>query len=379
LGAAAKHFLWHYDGIALSSDDPSVPLQRLEIMKETMSGLVNFDSNPHSVELREAPVPEIGEDDVLVAVQAVSICGSDVHQYQGKVSYKVNYPVILGHEFSGVIAKTGSRVHAFKKDDRVVSETAAVIDLYSPFTHEGHYHLDPNRLGFGYGVDGAMAKFVRVPERCLHRIPDGLPFEKAALTEPSCVAYDVICVNSRVRPGDSVAVIGPGPIGLLCILLAKLSGANPLVAIGLPIDAKRLKIASQIGATMSLGAQGEDILGQVKTLGDGYGVDLVVDAAGHSSTLKIALDIVRPGGHITKVGWGPQPCDFSLDPLVGKAVTLQGSFSHTWPMWEKVLAMLASNQLNLDSILSRVASLTEWQSCFEAMLTGEIVKAVLTP
>ena len=348
-------------------------------MKETMSALVNFDSKPHSVEIREVPIPQIGEDEVLVAVQAVSICGSDVHQYQGKVSYKVNYPVILGHEFSGIIAKAGSRVHAFKKDDRVVSETAAVIDLYSPFTCEGYYHLDPNRLGFGYGVDGAMTKFVRVPERCLHRIPDGLSFEKAALAEPSCVAYDVICVNSRIRPGDSVVVIGPGPIGLLCILLAKLSGANPLVAVGLPVDAKRLKIASQIGATMSLGAQGEDIVGQVKTIGDGYGVDLVVDAAGHSSALKLALDIVRPKGQITKVGWGPQPCNFSLDPLVAKAVTLQGSYSHTWPMWEKVLAMLASNQLDLDPILGRVTSLTEWQSSFEAMLSGEIVKGVLKP
>jgi len=356
----------------------SLESQRLDIMKETMSGLVNFDSNPHSVELREVPVPEIGEEDVLVEVQAASICGSDLHQYQGKVSYKVNYPVILGHEFSGVITKIGSRVHAFKNGDRVVSETAAVIDLYSPFTREGHYNIDPNRLGFGYGVDGAMTKFVRVPERCLHRIPEELSFEKAALTEPSCVAYDAICVNSRIRPGDSVAVIGPGPIGLFSMLLAKLSGANPLVAIGLPVDAKRLKIASQIGAT-SLGAQGEDILGEIKKLGDGYGMDLVVDASGHSSTLKVALDIVRPGGQITKVGWGPEPCNFSIDPLVAKAVTLQGSFSHTWPMWEKVLAMLASNQLNPDPILSRIAPLTEWQSCFEAMLTSEIVKGVLKP
>jgi len=205
-----------------------------------------------------------------------------------------------------------------------------------------------------------------------------LSFEKAALTEPSCVAYDVVCVNSRVRPGDSVAVIGPGPIGLFCLLLAKLSGANPLVAIGLPIDAKRLEVASQIGA-MSLGARGEDDSGEVKRLGDGYGMDLVVDAAGHSSTLKIALDIVRPGGQITKVGWGPQPCNFSLDPLVAKAITLQGTFSHTWPMWEKVLAMLASKQLNPDPILSRIAPLNEWHSCFEAMLTGEIVKAALKP
>ncbi len=348
-------------------------------MKEVMGAVVNFDAKPHSVELREVSIPEIGEEDVLVAVQAVGICGSDVHQYNGTISYKVNYPVILGHEFSGIVAKTGSRVHMFKKDDSVVSETAAVVDLYSPISRSGNYHLDPSRLGFGYGTDGAMAEFVRVPERCLHRIPDGLSFERAALAEPCCVSYDVICVNSRIRPGDSVAVIGPGPIGLLCMLLAKLSGANPLVAIGIPIDAKRLKIASQNGATHTIGEQGEDVAGETKTLGDGYGMDVVIDASGHSSTLKLALDIVRPGGHITKVGWGRQPCNFSLDPLVAKAVTLQGSFSHTWPMWEKVLAMLASNQINLDLIISRVAPLAEWQNCFEAMHTGEIVKGVLKP
>ena len=348
-------------------------------MKETMTGVVNFDSKPRSVELREVPVPDIREDDVLFAVHAVGICGSDIHQYHGTQSWKVNYPVILGHEFAGTVAKIGSRVRSFKPGDRVVSETAADVDLYSPFGRAGRYHLDPNRLGFGYGVDGAMAKFVRVPERCLHHIPEKLSFEKAAVAEPCCVAYNVICVNSRIRPGDSVVVLGPGPIGLLCTMLAKLSGANPLIAAGLPIDAKRLEIAKQLGATMTIGSQGESLASIVKKIGDGYGVDVVIDAAGASPTLKLALEIVRPGGHITKVGWGPQPCGFSMDPLVAKAVTLQGSYSHNWPVWEKVLSMLANNQINIDPILNRVSPLTEWQSCFEALHNGEIVKAVLTP
>ncbi len=113
----------------------------------------------------------------------------------------------------------------FREGDRVVSETAAVLDLDSPFTRAGQYNLDPNRLGFGYGVNGAMTKFVKVPERCLHRVPEGLAFEKAALTEPCCVAYNAVCMNAQIRPGDSVVVIGPGPIGLLCALMAKLSGA----------------------------------------------------------------------------------------------------------------------------------------------------------
>jgi alcohol dehydrogenase/L-iditol 2-dehydrogenase len=117
----------------------------------------------------------------------------------------------------------------------------------------------------------------------------------------------------------------------------------------------------------------------VRSFGDGYGFDLVVDAAGVSAVLKLALEIVRPAGQITKVGWGPQPLNFSLDLLVAKAVTLQGSFSHNWPIWEKVIALLASEQLRLDLVLNRVSPLTEWREVFEEMHAGHIVKGVLHP
>ncbi len=348
-------------------------------MPKTMPGVVNYSSEPLSVEMRDVELPTIGEDDVLLAVQAVGVCGSDLHQYHGKNSWKVNYPVVLGHEFAGVIAEMGSRVTGFKEGDRVVSETAAVLDTRSPFYRAGSYNLDPNRLGFGYGVTGAMTQFVKVPERCLHKLPDSLPFEKAALSEPCCVAYNATCVNTHIRPGDSVVVIGPGPIGLLCALMAKLSGANPLIVVGIPADAHRLESAKQVGATHTLGASGEDVAASIKALGDGYGVDVVIDAAGVSATLQLALDVVRPGGQVTKVGWGPQPYGASLDPLVQKGVTLQGSYSHNWPMWEKVIAMLASGQIDLGPILNRVSPLADWQSSFDAMHRGEIVKAVLKP
>ncbi|MGB6690002.1 MAG: zinc-binding dehydrogenase [Terracidiphilus sp.] len=344
-----------------------------------MVGLVNYAKEPHSVELRELPVPEIGDEDVLFSVQAVGICGSDLHQYTGKQSWKVNYPVVLGHEFAGSIAKLGKRVNGFKEGDRVVSETAAVLPADSPLMRQGLYNLEPRRLGFGYGVDGAMAPFVKVPARCLHHIPETLALERAALTEPCCVAYNAVCVNSHVRPGDSVAVLGPGPIGLLCAAMAKLSGAGHLIVVGTPADGKRLDVARQIGADTTLGAQGEDVAEWIRDFGDGYGVDLVIDAAGVSASLKMALDIVRPAGQITKVGWGPQPLDFSLDPLVQKAVTLKGSFSHNWPIWEKVLSLLAGGRIDLNPILNRISPLDEWREAFEEMHSGAIVKGVLQP
>jgi L-iditol 2-dehydrogenase len=345
----------------------------------SMIGLVNYAKEPGSVELRELPVPDIGEDDVLLSVHSVGICGSDLHQFHGSQSWKVNYPVVLGHEFAGVIAKSGSRVFEFKEGDRVVSETAAVLPRDSALIRRGLYNLEPARLGFGYGVDGAMTSFVKVPARCLHHVPASLPLESAALTEPCCVAYNAVCSNSRVRPGDTVAVIGPGPIGLLCATMAKLSGAGHLIVIGTAADATRLEVARQIGADTVLGAQGEDVSEWVRNYGDGYGVDLVIDAAGVSASLKLALDIVRPAGQITKVGWGPQPLGFSLDPLVQKAVTLQGSFSHNWAMWESVLTLLASGKIDLGPVLNRIAPLDDWRASFEAMHAGSIVKGVLQP
>jgi L-iditol 2-dehydrogenase len=344
-----------------------------------MIGLVNYAKIPHSVELRELPIPDIGEEDVLLSVQAAGICGSDLHQYTGKQSWQVNYPVVLGHEFAGIIAKTGGRVQGFTEGDRVVSETAAVLPPDSAFIRQGLYNLEPKRLGFGYGVNGAMAPFVKVPARCLHHVPASLSLEKASLTEPCCVAYNAVCVNSRLRPGDTVAVIGPGPIGLLCAIMARLSGAGHLIVIGIPADAHRLKVAQQLGADTILGAQGEDVAAWVKDFGDGYGIDLVIDAAGVSASLKMALDIVRPAGQITKVGWGPQPLNFSLDQLVQKAATLQGSFSHNWPIWEKVISLLASNKLNIDLVLNRVSPLSEWHEAFDEMHSGKIVKGVLKP
>ena len=345
-------------------------------MPRTMPAVVNYSSAGGSVELREVSLPEIEEHDVLLKVEAASVCGSDLHQWHGTHSWKVNYPVTLGHEFCGTIEAVGRRIRKFKEGDRVVSETAAVIDEFSPFSRRGAYHLDPSRLGFGYGVNGAMTQYVKVPERCLHLMPKQLSFEKAALTEPCCVAYNAVCMNAHIRPGDHVLVIGPGPIGLLCAVMAKLSGAGHLIVSGLPVDAGRLKVAKELGADAVLDSNVQDY---VKSIGDGYGADVVVDAAGVSATFQLAMQVVRPAGQIVKVGWGPQPLGFSLDPMVQKAVTVQGSFSHNWPIWERVIQMIASGQINLDRVISRVAGLPDWKNCFEKMQSGEYVKAVLKP
>lgn len=335
--------------------------------------VVNYAPEKGSVEIREIALPSIGDEDVLLEVSNVGVCGSDLHQWTADHSWPVNYPVVLGHEFGGVIAETGEKVTAWKRGDRVVSETAAVIDLNNPMSKRGLYNLDPTRKGFGYGVNGAMTRYVKVPARCLHPVPDELAFEEACLTEPCCVAYNAVVENSTIKPGDRVIVLGPGTIGILCAAVAKLCGADVAV-MGLETDTSRLNTAQQYGCDVITG----DATAWAKEV-DGLGADCVIDAAGTSITLKIAMELVRPNGHITKVGWGPQPLGFSVDPLVQKNVTLQGSFSHNWPVWERVIALLAKKKLDVKPIIGGVWPITSWKEAFEKMYSGEVVKSVLRP
>lgn len=341
-------------------------------MPATQPAIVNFAPKPECVELREIPVPEIGPKDVLLEVAAVGVCGSDLHQWTAEHSWPVNYPVTLGHEFAGTICQTGSEVVNFREGDRVCSETAAVIDENSPMSRIGRYNLDPSRKGFGYGVDGAMTQKVRVPARCLHRVPESLPLEQAALTEPCCVAFSAVATNVTILPGDRVLVLGPGPIGLLCGAIARLRGAEVGV-VGLARDAARLALASEFGCQALLPADAEAWSRER----DGLGCDGIVDAAGVSATLKTAIDLVRPAGWISKVGWGRDPVGFSLDPMVQKNVQLQGSFSHTWATWERVLALLASGALPAEKIVGGSWPLEDWHEAFETMHSGKIAKSRL--
>ena len=343
-------------------------------MSRTQPAVVNFGSAPHSVELREVPVPQIGPDDVLLEVAAVGVCGSDLHMWAGTQGWKVNYPCVLGHEFAGRIANRGANVaERWHIGDRVVSETAAVVDPDSPMTRRGLYNLDPGRRGYGAAVDGAMTRLVRVPARILHHVPDSLPLELAALSEPCCVAFNATAVNSRILPGDRVLVLGPGPIGVLCAAIARLCGAEVALA-GLPRDATRLGVAEKYGCMVITGNPLEWAMA-----GDGLGADGVIDATGVSAAMQAALGAVRPAGWITKVGWGPEPLGVSLDPLVQKNVRLQGSFSHNWPIWERVIQLLASGRLDVRPIVGGEWRLEEWGAAFQTMHSGKIVKAVLRP
>ncbi len=343
-----------------------------------MPAIVHYALEPGAVELREISVPEIGDDEVLLEVGAVSVCGSDVHQAHNTHSWPVNVPVVLGHEFGGTVAALGARVRGVKEGDRVVSETAAQICGECVLCRTGRYNLCPSRKGFGYGINGAMARWVRVPARCLHHIPDSLPFDIACLTEPHAVAYQAMCVNSSIRPGDAVVVLGPGPIGLLCARMAALAGANPLIVAGLTVDRPRLDTALVLGATHAVDVKKENLEEIVRGLSP-LGADLVCDASGSSRTLDIALSLARPDGQVTKVGWSPETVATDLNPLVQRNVRLQGSFSHNYPIWERVIHLLNQRLTMPEKIVGLRAPLNGWREAFDAMHDGRVIKSVIVP
>ncbi len=344
----------------------------------TQPAIVQYALAPLSVELREVPVPEIEDDDVLLAVGAVSVCGSDVHQFRNTQSWQVNVPVVLGHEFCGTAALVGRAVRGIKEGDRVVSETAARVCGSCLMCRSGRYQLCPSRQGFGYGVDGAMTQHVRVPARCLHRIPDSLPFDIACLAEPHAVAFNAMCVNSTIRPGDTVVVLGPGPIGLLCARMAVLSGATPLIVGGLTADEPRLDAARRLGATHTVDVETEDLNELVRTLTP-IGADLVCDATGATIALESAVRIARPDGQVIKVGWSPEQTAIDLNPMVHKNLRLQGSFSHNYAVWERVIHLLDRGLTPPDSIVGLRAPLERWREAFDAMHERRVIKSVLIP
>ncbi len=344
-----------------------------------MQALVKYDSRPDAVELRDIPEPPPpGPNDVILEVLAAGVCGSDLHMWQENHSWEIRLPLVLGHEFCGEVAAVGSSVTKVQPGDRVACETAAQICNQCSYCLGGAYNLCPERLGYGALEDGAFTRFVTARQEILHQIPEGVPFAHAALTEPVCVAYNALVEKTAtMKPGDTVVIQGAGTIGIMALLVTRLRGASEIIMLGTDVDKHRLGVAAELGASRTINIQQEDPVEYVQSRGDGFGADLVVDCSGVSVALEQAMAMVRPNGLITKIGWGPQPLGFNLDPLVGKAVTLQGSFSHTYNTWERVLGLMGSGQLNLDPVIGGEYPLADWHNAFEHMEAGSNVKSVL--
>ena len=343
-----------------------------------MKALVKFGSNDGDVEIQDIPQPTITANQVLLEVKAVGVCGSDLHMWREHHSWSIKLPLVLGHEFSGVVVQVGPEVSGFQPGDRVACETAAQVCERCVFCLSGQYNMCPDRQGYGALADGAFTRYVVARPQILHNIPSNVSFEQAALTEPICVAYNALVQKTSIKAGDTVVIQGPGPIGIMALQIARLQGAGTLIILGTDADRERLAVAAELGAHHTLNIQTDDPLALIKSVDDGFGADVVVDCTGVSQALAQAMSFVRPNGHITKIGWGPQPLDFNLDPLVAKAVTLQGSFSHTYPTWERVLRLLSTGQINLAPVMGGVYPLEKWETAFRDMEQGKQVKSIIT-
>ena len=345
-----------------------------------MKALVKHAAAPGAVEVRDLSEPTATPGHVLVRVHTVGVCGSDIHQWHNSQSASSvpKLPVTLGHESAGVVSAVGEGVVGWETGDRVVCETAAVICGRCALCRSGRYNLCPWREGYGLRRDGAMAEYVVAEPRVLHRVPDGVSLRAAALTEPYAVAYNAVVERAGVKPGSLVVVQGAGAIGINALQVARFAGAGTTVVLGTDIDGHRLEIATELGADHVVNISRADPSELVSGLHDGLGADLVVDATGVSAALQQSMQLVRPAGAIAKVGWGPQPLGFSLDPLVKKAVTLYGCYSHTWSTWESVLRLFASGRLQPERTIGGVYPIQEWEAAFSAMQRGDNIKSVLS-
>jgi alcohol dehydrogenase/L-iditol 2-dehydrogenase len=344
-----------------------------------MKAVVLYDKADRSVEIRDVPVPSIGPDECLVEVKFCGICGSEPHMYHGQLTLLARPPVVLGHEWSGQIVEVGERVQGFAPGDRVTCETAAQTCGVCIYCRSGEYNLCPQRRAFGFAVDGAFTRFVRADHRRLHHLPEAVSYEAAAMAEPVCVAYNAVAEKSHIQPGDLVVVVGPGPVGLFCLQVARLAGAGTVVVTGTRRDRERLALAKRLGADLTVDVSEQDPVEVVRGLGDELGAHLVVDCAGVPPAIQQSLALVRQNGQVTKVGWSLQPVNLTLDEIVAKAITYQGAFSHTWKTWETVLELLRQRKIETDLLVSEVWPITRWEEAFHKLEALEAHKILLYP
>jgi L-iditol 2-dehydrogenase len=344
-----------------------------------MRAVVLYGKADQSVEIRDVPVPTIGPEECLVEVKFCGICGSEPHMYHGQLTLLARPPVVLGHEWSGEIVEVGERVSGFAVGDRVTCETAAETCGVCALCRSGNYNVCPERRAFGFAVDGAFTNYVRAKAQRLHYIPDGVSYEAAAMTEPICVAYNAVAEKSHVRPGDLVVIIGPGPVGLFCLQVAKLSGAVAVIVTGTARDGQRLELARQLGADLTIDVSRQDPLEVVRGMSDGLGPHLVVDCAGVPAAIRQSLQLVRRNGQVTKIGWALQPVNHPMDEIVAKVITYQGAFSHTWTTWETCLELMRQRRIQTEPLISEIWPITRWEEAFHKLEALEAHKILLYP
>jgi threonine dehydrogenase-like Zn-dependent dehydrogenase len=328
----------------------------------------------------EVPVPEPGPTEVLVAVKACGICGSDVHGMDGSTGRR-RPPIIMGHEAAGLIASVGSGVTGWKTGDRVTFDSTIYCG-HCEFCRRGLINLCDHRRVLGvscedYRQNGAFAEFVAVPQHILYRLPDGLAFEHAALVEPFAIALHAI---RRAPPtlNDAVVVAGAGMIGLALVQALSQAGCGQLIAADVAKD--RLALAAKCGATATINPATEDAAAVILRLTRGLGADLAFEAVGVSATVDLTLRCLRKGGTATLIGNVTPKIEFPLQTAVTRELTIYGSCASQGE-YPACLDMLSRGALRAAPLISATAPLAEGAAWFDRLYRKEagLLKVVLAP
>ena len=328
-----------------------------------MEALVKMKHGRGFMAIKEVKNPEPDNNEVLIKIKAAGICGSDVHFYDGSLTHCLP-PVILGHEFSGEIIQVGDAVTRFSPNDRVVSEPHKGGCGLCMFCQTGQMEVCPEKRAIGYKIDGAFAPYITMPEASLHRIPDHLSFEHAALAEPLAVVIKGVLERTKVKPEDFVVVLGCGPVGLLAANAVKAGGARSVMITGTDV----------------LNIQQKNIKEAVLSLTNGIGADLVVEACGVEAAINQAFDILRTDGRIAAIGHtGRDSLSVPWETGLRKAAHVTWSFSSNWSSWERAVSMLSCNKIEADQIVTDTFPLKEWKAAFESLERLEAIKVLLLP
>jgi L-iditol 2-dehydrogenase len=332
------------------------------------------------LEMVEVPMPRPGPEEVLVRVEACGICGSDVHGFDGSTGRRIP-PLIMGHEAAGTITAIGAGVKGYAEGARVTFDSTLYCGNCD-YCKRGEMNLCENRTILGVSTPdfrraGAFADYVVVPQRVLYDLPATVEFDEAAMVEPLAVAVHAVAVT-EVKKGATALVVGAGMIGLLVLQVLKDAGCTSVIVTD--IDDTRLKLAQDLGATVTLNAKTFDVVAEVMKHTNGTGVDVALEAVGSTPTIRTAIECVKKGGTVTLIGNVSPTAEIPLQMVVGRQLRLQGSAASSGE-YPKCIELLASGAIKVKPLITAVAPLEDGASWFERLHSREpnLMKIVLSP
>lgn len=328
----------------------------------------------------DVDTPSIGDSDVLIRVKACGICGSDVHGMDGSTGRR-QPPVVMGHEASGVIEKTGAAVTGYKEGDRVTFDSTVYCGTCH-FCRRGEINLCDNRRVLGVSCDdyrqnGAFAEYVAVPAHILYPLPEGINFNQAAMVEALSIAFHAVNITP-VQLGTTAVVAGAGMIGLLVVQALRAAGCDSIIAVD--IDDSKLALAQKLGADEGLRADKVDVAAEVKKLTRGRGADAGFEVVGITPTVVNAIESVKKGGACTLVGNVSPAIELPLQSVVTRQIRLQGSCASSGE-YPACLDMIARGAVNVDALISAAAPLADGASWFKRLYDKDpgLMKVILNP